>query len=370
MNERKKRVLVLGATGSIGTSCLDIIRRNPDLFDVAGLSANARQSELDALSEEFGNAPTVLTHRDGEAALLDFIRDADADIAVNGIAGASGLKPSIAALESGKDLALANKETIVMAGPLIRALARQTGRSILPVDSEHSAVFNLIHAHGKESIAEILLTASGGPFRTWDAAKLARATPEDALKHPTWSMGAKITIDSASMANKGLEVIEAVRLFDMPPDRVKVVVHPQSLVHSLVRTTDGVLYAQISHPDMRHPILSALTWPEYRENHLKPFDFSEARALQFEPPRYQDFPLLGLAYRAVGLGGAYTIAFNAANEVAVSAFLAKRLSFTGLAELTARVLESDWSREPASFDEVFDADRKARETAGSILERL
>lgn len=370
MTERKKRVLVLGATGSIGTSCLDIIRHNPDCFEIAGLSANDKKNELAALSAEFGNVPTVLSRIDGEAALLEFIRNTDADIAVNGIAGASGLNPSIAALESEKDLALANKETIVMAGPLIRELARNNGRSILPVDSEHSAVFNLIHAHGKESIAEILLTASGGPFRTWDAERLAHATPADALKHPTWSMGAKITIDSASMANKGLEVIEAVRLFDMPSDRVKVVVHPQSLVHSLVRTKDGVLYAQISHPDMRHPILSALTWPECCENHLEPFDFSAERSLQFEPPRYADFPLLGLAYRAAGLGGAYTIAFNAANEVAVAAFLSGKLSFPGLAELTARVLENDWAREPDSFDEVFAADRKARDVAGSVLERL
>ena len=243
----------MGATGSIGTNCIDIIRKNPELFEIAGLSAYRDKVTLEKLSAEFKIQNCILSSETGEAKLLEMIRTTDADIAVNGISGASGLMPSKAALESGKDLALANKETIVMAGNLVRSLATLNHKQILPVDSEHSAVFNLIEAYGRESVSEIILTASGGPFRTWNKDRLASVTPSDALKHPTWSMGSKITIDSASLANKGLEVIEACRLFDILPDYVKVVVHPQSLIHSFIRTKDGVLYAQISHPDMRPP---------------------------------------------------------------------------------------------------------------------
>jgi 1-deoxy-D-xylulose-5-phosphate reductoisomerase len=366
----KRKVLVLGATGSIGKSALDIIRSNPDRFKVAGLCAHKNKAELDALSREFNCRSSVLVSDSGEGALLSMIADCDADIAVNGISGASGLLPSRAVLERGMDLALANKETIVMAGPLVRALAASKGSKILPVDSEHSAVFSLIEAHGKDSIAEIILTASGGPFRTVDSSLLPSMTARDALKHPTWSMGAKITIDSASLANKGLEVIEAVRLFDVPPDRVKVVVHPESLVHSFVRTKDGVLYAQISKPDMRHPIHAALTWPDCSPSGLDELSFEKLCTMRFEPPRYADFPLLGLAYRAAGLAGSYTIAFNAANEEAVSAFERGSLSFTALAEVTARVLDRDWSTEPASFDDVLGADARARDTALCAIKEL
>ena len=367
MGNARKKIIVLGATGSIGSSCMDIARRFPDRFAVVGLSAHTDRNGLSALASEFSVSRPVLSGFQGQDALLEMIRDTEADIVVNGIAGASGLMPSRVALESGKDLALANKETIVMAGPLIQKLAAEKGRKLLPVDSEHSAVFNLIHAFGKESISEIILTASGGPFRTWDSARIAKATREDALKHPTWSMGSKITIDSASMANKGLEVIEACRLFDVPPDRVKVVVHPQSLVHSLVRTTDGVLYAQISKPDMRHPILSALTWPEYVANHLEPLSLESLCEMRFEPPRYADFPLLGLAYRAAGLGGLYTVAYNAANEVAVAAFLDGAIPFTALASTTAKVLERDWARECGTFEEILEADALARDAASDAI---
>ena len=366
----RKKIIVLGATGSIGKSAVDIVRNNPDLFEIVGLSAYSSRDDLESIANEFGMPPAILVAEKGVDALLAMISEVDADIVINGIAGASGLLPSKAALESGKDLALANKETIVMAGQLIRSLSEKHGKRILPVDSEHSAVFNLIESYGKESVAEIILTASGGPFRSFDAARLSTVTASDALKHPTWSMGAKITIDSASLANKGLEVIEACRLFDMPPDRVKVVVHPQSLVHSLIRTKDGVLYAQISKPDMRHPIFSALTWPEYRESKLEEFSFDVACSMQFEPPRYSDFPLLGLAYRAAMLDGSYTIAFNAANEVAVAAFLEGKISFTGLAEVTAHVLENDWTTAPRSFDDVIDADHRARESAYTIIKGL
>lgn len=359
----KKRVIVLGATGSIGASSLDVIRRDPDSFSVVALSAHTDGKALSALASEFPGASSVLSGSEGESSLLAMIRDTDADIVVNGIAGASGLLPSVAALESGKDLALANKETIVMAGPLVRSLAKRAGRAILPVDSEHSAVFSLINALGAETISEIILTASGGPFRTWDEGRIRAATPADALRHPTWSMGSKITIDSSSLANKGLEVIEAVRLFDVTANSVKVVVHPESLVHSFVRTRDGVLYAQVSHPDMRHPILSALYHPERPENGLRPLSFEEAYSMHFEPPRRDAFPMLGLAYRAAALGCLYPVCYNAANEVAVETFLAGSLSFGGIAEVVAGVMDDDWSTEPASFEEVLEADRRARDSA-------
>ncbi len=355
-----KRVIVLGATGSIGKSSLDVIRSNPDAFTVAGLSAHSDMRALSALREEFPAASSVLSGTDGEPALLAMIRDTGADVVVNGIAGASGLLPSVAALESGKDLALANKETVVMAGPLIRSLADRTGRAILPVDSEHSAVFSLIEAYGHDAVSEIILTASGGPFRTWDEDRIRSATPADALRHPTWSMGSKITIDSASLANKGLEVIEAVRLFGLSPDAVKVVVHPESLVHSFIRTRDGVLYAQVSHPDMRHPILSALFWPKPQDNDLRPLSFDEAFSMHFEPPRRQAFPMLALAYRAASLGCLYPVCYNAANEIAVECFLAGSLPFGGIPELVALVMDGDWSTEPSNFGDVLEADRRAR----------
>jgi len=364
---KRKKILILGATGSIGSSCIDIIRHNPDLFEIVGLTAHQDEEGLCRLSSEFKIKNVLLSGKAEQKELLSMIHNTDADIVLNGIAGANGLLPSIAALESGKDLALANKETIVMAGFLIRRLAEKHNKKILPVDSEHSAVFNLINAYGKQSVSEIILTASGGPFRTWNSERLKSVTPSDALKHPTWSMGAKITIDSASLANKGLEVIEACRLFDMESEQVKVVVHPQSLVHSFIRMNDGVLYAQISKPDMRHPIISALTWPEYLPNHLEPLTFEQICTMHFEVPRYVDFPLLTLAYQAVKLAGCYTIAYNAANEIAVEAFLEKRISFPALASVTARVMEQDWSEEPVTFDNVFFADREARNSARSVI---
>jgi 1-deoxy-D-xylulose-5-phosphate reductoisomerase len=365
--EKRKRILVLGATGSIGKNALDVIRHYQDRFTLAGASAHNDGKGLETIANEFKLQNCVLSGVAGQEALLEMIRRTEADIVVNGIAGASGLLPSKAALESGKHLALANKETIVMAGLLIRKLAERNGLKILPVDSEHSAVFNLIEAYGKDSISEIILTASGGPFREWDSARLAKATAKDALKHPTWTMGSKITIDSASLANKGLEVIEACRLFDVPPDRVKVVVHPQSLVHSFIRTKDGVLYAQVSPPDMRHPILSALSWPDRLPDYLDRLDFDTAFDMRFEPPRYADFPLLGLAFRAAGLSGRYTIAFNAANEEAVYAFADGRISFPELSAVTAKVLENDWSGECENFDDVLESDAAARILARGFI---
>ena len=364
----KKKILVLGCTGSIGSSTLDIVRRFPDLFSVCGLTAHTRKTELEKLCKEFSCTNAALAENSPDE-IRCVIEKSNADIAVNGIAGSAGLMPSVWCLQNNINLALANKETVVMAGPLIKELASAKGRSVIPVDSEHSALFFLIERFGKKHVSSLILTASGGPFRTLSADKLASVTLEDALKHPTWNMGKKISIDSATLANKGLEVIEACRLFDMPPEKVKVAVHPQSLVHSLIQTVDGDLYAQISEPDMRRPILSALTWPEAIENDLKKLDLTSAIGgedgicMSFFPPRFKDFPLLDCAYEAQKKGGAYTIAYNAANEVAVEFFLQRKIGFTAIQNTVAAVLDKDWSQEPENFEAIFALDTKARKAA-------
>ena len=365
----KKRVIVLGATGSIGKSALDCIRKYQNEFELAGFSANQNEKAFEALRAEFPQAAACLVAREGEDALIGMIEETDADIAVNGISGAAGLFPSRAALESGKDIALANKETAVMAGALITDLAKKCGQKIIPVDSEHSAIFHLMEAFGRDCVDEVILTASGGPFRTWPKEKIAAATVQDALNHPTWRMGAKITVDSASLANKGLEVIEAAALFNINAEKIKVAIHPQSLVHSLVRTRDGDLYAQISYPDMRRPILAALRYPKKENNLLERLDFSSSLEMTFEPPRWDAFPLLSIAFKAAAMQGSYPIAFNASNEVAALLFLEEKLPFNALAEVTAAVMEDDWSFAPKDFDEVAELDAKARQTARSIIKQ-
>lgn len=364
-----KNLLILGCTGSIGTSTLNIAREFPDRFNVVGLTAHKSKERLQELSKEFGNVPTCLTGVDSEDALERLINTCDADIVVNGIAGSPGLMPSVFVLRAGIDLALANKETIVMAGPLIARLAREHNCRILPVDSEHSAVFTLVEKFGSDSIGQIVLTASGGPFREKKSEDLPFMRPADALKHPTWNMGTKITIDSASLANKGLEVIEACRLFNISPDRVKVTVHPQSLVHSLIRTRDGVLYAQISPPDMRHPILTALTWPDFVPSSLEEWDITAGGTLNFYPPRMNDFPMLPLAYKSLSMASG-PIAYNAANEIAVEAFLNGKIAFTQIAYVTDRILAMDWNKEPVTIDDVFLFDNKARQQAKKIVEDI
>ena len=364
-----KNILILGCTGSIGTSALNIAREFPNRFNVVGLTAHKSKERLQELSKEFGNVPTCLTGVDSEEALERLITTCGADIVVNGIAGSPGLMPSVFVLRAGIDLALANKETIVMAGPLIARLAREHNCRILPVDSEHSAVFTLVEKFGSDSIGQIVLTASGGPFREKKSEDLPFMRPADALKHPTWNMGTKITIDSASLANKGLEVIEACRLFNISPDRVKVTVHPQSLVHSLIRTRDGVLYAQISPPDMRHPILTALTWPDFVPSSLEEWDITAGGTLNFYPPRMNDFPMLPLAYKSLSMASG-PIAYNAANEIAVEAFLNGKITFTQIAYVTDRILAIDWNKEPVTIDDVFLFDNKARQQAKKIVEDI
>ncbi|MDR2394839.1 MAG: 1-deoxy-D-xylulose-5-phosphate reductoisomerase [Treponema sp.] len=371
----KKRIALLGATGSIGKSTLEVLRQDQDAFEVVLLSSHTDSAGLLVLAAEFPGALLALSgpaqgaidaSYGGPEGLLRAIADCGADIAVNGIAGAPGLRPSIAALEAGMDLALANKETIVMAGPLVLALAREKGRRVIPVDSEHAAIFNLLEAHGMDQLDAILLTASGGPFRTYSPQQLATVRPQDALTHPTWNMGTKITIDSASMANKGLEVIEAARLFDMPAERIGVVVHPQSIVHSMVRFKDGTVYAQLSCPDMRLPIQQALSYPSRPSRSWGTLDFN-ALTLDFSKPDTAAFPMLDLAYDALYRGLAYTVAYNAANEMAVAAFLQERLPFLGIPRMVAQVLEREWntSLELAS---ILETDGQARVVATAAIE--
>ncbi len=365
----KKKILVLGCTGSIGEQTLDICRNMKDDFEVCGLSAGKNKKKLEEACAEFG-CPGTLFQEEGISGIENLIKSVDADIAVNGIAGAAGLEPSILVLKNGIDLALANKETVVMAWHIVKKLAEENKCKIIPVDSEHSAIFNLSQKIGTENIDELVITASGGPFRSYTDEQLENVTVEDALRHPTWNMGAKITIDSASLANKGLEVIEACRLFNFPTNRVKVAVHPQSLIHSLVKTNDGVLYAQISNPDMRHPIYGALVWPEYKKNYLTPFDITECGGMTFSKPRMDSFPLLKHAYDCAEKGNSYPIAFNAANEVAVAAFIEKKCRFTDIQKIVSMTLENDWSEIPDAIEKVYDADRKARKIAEESLTRI
>ena len=370
-NKSKKRILVLGCTGSIGTSTLDIIRNESYKFECCGLSANSKKVELEKLSQEFG-CPSTLTSADGNDGIKRLLEQTHPDIVVNGIAGSAGLIPSILTLEAGIDLALANKESVVMAGPLIFELANKNDCRILPVDSEHSAIFTLINQCGKENVESLIITASGGPFKNLAEEQLTTVTVKDALKHPTWNMGVKITIDSATLGNKGLEVIEACRLFGMPSNKIQVVVHPQSIIHSLVRTRDGIVYGQFSEPDMKHPILQALDWPKTDKTFMQPFDLvgtaDGKRTLTFEKPRTDVFKMLPLAFFAAEKDNCYPIAYNAANEVAVKAFMDERIKFLDIPIIVEKVLtKNNWNMPVKSVSDIFDADKYARELSTEFL---
>jgi 1-deoxy-D-xylulose-5-phosphate reductoisomerase len=385
----KKRVAVLGATGSIGKNTLDVLRSERDFFEPVLFSAHNKKEQLLKLKEEFPGAVTVLEDGLLEAMnLLHAIASSGADITVNGISGAAGLEPSVAVIASGSALALANKETIVMAGPFILALAREKNVPVIPVDSEHSALFKLLEAHGKDNAEELILTASGGPFRNCSAEELSCVTPEKALAHPTWNMGPKISVDSATLANKGLEVIEASYLFGFPPEKIKVTIHPQSVVHSMVRLKNGAVYAQMSRPDMRLPIREALFWPEtqaYPAGNTSPvfgaLNFVSL-SLSFEKPDFKKFPMLALAYEALNGGPHLPIVYNAANEEAVQAFFRGTISFPEISILAAYVLKH-FAREDAqssvlkekpgskndsdSIEAILAIDREARKTANDYI---
>jgi 1-deoxy-D-xylulose-5-phosphate reductoisomerase len=370
-----KRIIVVGSTGSIGRQTLDILRSHPDEFELVALSCHKNLDLLREQIEEFkprvvaltgGNQPLhidlAIPVASGMEGLCRMIRETEADMVVNAAAGAAGLLPSLAALESGKDLALANKETMVMAGRLVRETAALHKRRIIPVDSEHSAVFHLIRLMEPETIDEIILTASGGPFRERALEELERVTVEETLRHPTWNMGRKITVDCATMANKALEVIEAGRFFDVPPHRIRVLIHPQSLVHSLVRTRDGSLYAQISRPDMRLPIVNALFHPACPVADFAALDLA-GRTFEFQPVEERRYPLLGLGYHALQRDGAYPTVFNAANEVAVDAFLSGSIGFTAIARVVEQTLSADWPNLNRTLDDVIFNDTSARAKA-------
>ena len=369
-----KKIIVLGASGTIGQNTIDIIRRFSDRFELAGVSVHTKSRVLDALRAEFHFQDFAVT--DSAAAsqydikhrnLERFLTETPADIVVNGIAGAAGLQASLVTLRTHRTLALANKESIVMAGDFLQKEAEKHRSVIIPVDSEHSAIYSLIRAHGRDAVERLIITASGGPFRTWTRERIQEATLQDALKHPTWTMGSKITIDSASLANKALEVIEAVHLFDMDADRITVAVHPSSIVHSLVQLKGGEVYAQLSPPDMRNPIFTALSYPEEPPPYLAPLDFSKPLDLHFEPPRLEDFPMLLLGFTAARKKAGYPIAFNAANEQAVAAFLRNQIRFVHLAEITGMVMQEDWSSVPKDVADVMQIDKAARRRADALI---
>jgi 1-deoxy-D-xylulose-5-phosphate reductoisomerase len=348
----------------------------PDNFEITALSCHSGETELLKAADKFNVKNLALSGKQTNntliryslpSGILQMIHDIDADIVVNGIAGAAGLLPSIASLKSGKDLALANKETIVMAGNILAKTALKNNTKIIPVDSEHSAIFNLLQNRKPEDIDEIIITASGGAFRDTPIEELKNVKPEDAIKHPNWEMGKKITIDSSSMANKGLEVIEAYRLFNIKPDKIKVLIHPQSMVHSLIRVKDGSMYAQISKPDMRLPIQSALTWPDMSCSFFGKLDLDNI-SLTFKTPDFKKYKMLKLAYLAAEKGDIYPIAYNAANEIAVSEFINKKISFIDIPYITEKTLEKIDFKAIDTIEDIMEADQKSRIIAKNIAE--
>jgi 1-deoxy-D-xylulose-5-phosphate reductoisomerase len=370
-----KKIIVLGCTGSIGKSTMEILNEFPRDFLVTGLSAHSNSEKLLSLGKKYPKAKLAFTGSTvppkgvdygGTEGLLAMLSATDAHMVVNGISGAAGLLPSLRALETGKDLALANKETIVTGGDLIFAVAEEYNRTILPVDSEHSALFHLLQDRKPEQVSELILTASGGPFIDMPLKEQENVTPKQALKHPNWSMGAKITIDSATLANKGLEVIEAWKLFHLPLDRIKVLVHRQSLVHSLIRTADNALYGQFSAPDMKLPIQNALFYPDLKPVKAAYTDLC-GPALTFEQPNMKRFPMLALAYQAARAAGAAPIVYNGSNEVAVAAFLTGLIKFTQIARITEAMLTLDWPNTQNSLEGISEVDRKVRERAAHFI---
>jgi 1-deoxy-D-xylulose-5-phosphate reductoisomerase len=374
-----KRVSILGATGSIGLRTLELVSSFPDEFAVAGLAA--RGSNVEAIAElcrKHAPQAVALLDRDardrlarllpaprpellaGPEGLVALAGEVEADVVVSALVGGAGLLPTMAAIEAGRTMALANKETLVMAGSLMTAAARRRHVPLLPVDSEHSAVFQCLVGHNRGDVHRVLLTASGGPFREWPREKFDAITVEDALKHPTWKMGAKITIDSATLMNKGLEIIEAHWLFDLSPDQVQVIVHPQSIVHSMVEYVDGAVIAQLGVADMGIPILYALTYPERRPLPTARLDLTQTGALSFFPPDPVKFPCLRLARTALERGGTAPVVLNAANEVVVAAFLDRRLRFRDIPELIERALDGLPSGPLESIEQCVAVDADAR----------
>jgi len=378
-----RRVIILGATGSIGTQALDVLQREADAFELVGLSADRSWETLVDLALEHGVRRIALSDAqaaeraslawDGEVlsgadGLIRLVAESGADLVLNALVGAAGLAPTVATLAAGIDLALANKESLVAGGELVMALAEGTGARLLPVDSEHAALHHLLAAVPPGACRSVTLTASGGPFRGADAEELEQVTVERALAHPTWSMGGKISIDSATLMNKGLEVIEAHHLFALPYDRIGVVVHPQSIVHALVETADGAQLAHLGLPDMRIAIAYALCHPEIAELPTRRLDLTAIGSLQFEPVDDETFPCLRLCRQAAAAGGTAPAILNAANEVAVHAFLDGRLPFTAIAAVIDRTLDNVAAEPVDSFETLYAADEAARTAAAAQIE--
>ena len=386
------KLTILGATGSIGVSTLDVVARHPDRFEVVALTGHNQVDTLAAQCRRFRPAyavvggpaqagrlaallresalPTEVLH--GAEALVQVAALPEVDAVMAAIVGAAGLPPTLAAARAGKRVLLANKEALVMAGEVFMSEVRRAGAVLLPIDSEHNAVFqSMPYGYSGDmargGVRRILLTASGGPFRNTPLEQLASVTPEQAVAHPKWSMGRKISVDSATMMNKGLEVIEAHWLFSAPADLIEVVIHPQSVIHSLVDYEDGSVLAQLGNPDMRTPIAHAMAWPERIDSGVPPLDLFTVAQLNFERPDLQRFPCLDLAYRALRAGGNAAAVLNAANEVAVAAFLDRRLPFLGIADLIAATLDRVAKFDVPDLAAVIEADRQARSTASEIL---
>ena len=388
----KKRVLLLGSTGSIGENTDRVVRNLAGELELVGLAAHSSwESLLEQIAshhpeavalvdpEAAGKLRAALEKTDdktnalpriyeGEEGLVELVRETEADVLVAAISGAAGLPANIAALDTGKDLALANKESLVMSGSILTRLAREKGRRILPVDSEHSAIFQSLEAGSREEVGRVILTASGGPFRQTSAEELQKVTRRDALNHPTWEMGEKITIDSATLMNKALEIIEARWLFDLPPEQIEVVVHPQSIIHSLVEYRDGSTICQLGPPDMRVPIQYALTYPRRLPLPTERLSLAELGQLTFESPDTERFPALRLAYEVLEQGGTAATVFNAANEVAVAAFLKEEIPFLGILKVVETCLKQHNVVENPDLENIFAADEWARLETEKILE--
>ncbi|MEZ5399790.1 MAG: 1-deoxy-D-xylulose-5-phosphate reductoisomerase [Bryobacteraceae bacterium] len=387
-----KSITILGSTGSIGASTLDVVRRRPDLFRIHALAAGTNAEALALQILEFRPSVSILETEDARRRLIQILEEspipksewpylelgtkarvqastaAETDIVLSAIVGVAGLEATFAATRAGKTIGLANKETMVACGELVMEAAKSFGAEIIPVDSEHNGAHQCFRAGRRSEVTRLILTASGGPFRNTSASEMVSVTPEQALNHPTWKMGPRITIDSATMMNKGLEVIEACRLFGLGPDEVDVVVHPQSSVHAMVEYNDGSVVAQLSTTDMRMPIQYALTWPDRLEAPVPRMDWSAARTLEFFPPDLDRFPLLRLAYRAQREGGTAACTLNAADEVAVAAFLNGEIGFMEIAAVVEETLARVPVQVPASVEEVLAVDEQSRRAARGILE--
>ena len=378
MSSSKKKVVVLGSTGSIGESTIKVANDLSDRIEIIGIAACKSDEKLTSQLKETGAMSACLTDQEsaqrastnmpdgvrffhGEEGLIELATLEEADIVLISIVGVAGLRPALAALEAGKDLAVASKEILVMAGQAVMETAAKNGAKVLPVDSEHNAIFQCLEGKESKDVSRLILTASGGPFRKSSSEEIQNVSPKEALKHPTWKMGPKITIDSATLFNKGLEMIEAKWLFDIDMNRVEVVVHPQSIIHSMVEFIDSSILAQLSTTDMCFPIQYAITWPERVSNRLEPLDFTQISKLDFEAPRIKDFPALELARHAGNVGGTLPAVMNAANEVAVDGFLNEKISFPGIWDHVSKVMDSHAIVNNPSVDELIQSDKWARD---------